>query len=155
MVPFKGLIIDLNAERDFAENKIENFSINNLQYYPQNSNISGNFGISTIMIKTAFNHSDGQGSKTFDEFRKNRTIIARRLYERSNFSELTSEIDEYPIGYGKNQQSVLLHSFIAAYSGIDPYKINLNPIRQTPLPNWNLKLTFKCSKCNHNEKSNN
>ena len=35
MVPFKGLIIDLNAERDFAENKIENFSINNSQYYPK------------------------------------------------------------------------------------------------------------------------
>ena len=141
MVPFKGLIIDLNAERDFAENKIENFSINNSQYYPQNSNISGNFGISTIMIKTAFNRSDGQGSRTFDEFRKNRTIIARRLYENSNISELKSEIDGYPFGYGKNQQSVLLHSFIAAYSGIDPYKINLNPIKQMPLPNWNLKLT--------------
>ena len=141
MVPFKGLIIDLNAERDFAENKIENFSINNSQYYPQNSNISGNFGISTIMIKTAFNRSDGQGSRTFDEFRKNRTIIARRLYENSNISELTSVIDGYPLGYGKNQQSVLLHSFIAAYSGIDPHKINLNPIKQTPMPNWNLKLT--------------
>ncbi|MEC8599227.1 MAG: cell surface protein SprA, partial [Bacteroidota bacterium] len=141
MVPLKGLIIDLNAERDFAENKIENFSINNSQYYPQNSNISGNFGVSTIMIKTAFNRSDGQGSTTFNEFRKNRTIIANRLYENTNFSELKNEIDGYPFGYGKNQQSVLLYSFIAAYSGIDPYKINLNPIKQMPLPNWNLKLT--------------
>ena len=141
MVPFKGLIVDLNAERDFAENKIENFSINNLQYYPKNSNISGNFGISTIIIKTAFNRSDGFESKTFENFREYRTIIAGRLSEKNDLLELKNEIDGYPFGYGKNQQSVLLHSFIAAYSGIDPYKINLNPIRNAPLPNWNLKLT--------------
>ena len=141
MVPFKGLIVDLNAERDFAENKIENFSINNQQYYPKNSNISGNFGISTIIIKTAFNRSDGFESKTFEKFREYRTIIAGRLSEKNDLPELKKEIDGYPFGYGKNQQSVLLHSFIAAYSGIDPYKINLNPIRNAPLPNWNLKLT--------------
>ena len=32
-------------------------------------------------------------------------------------------------------------SFIAAYSGQDPERINLNPIRKIPIPNWNLKFT--------------
>ena len=43
--------------------------------------------------------------------------------------------------WNKNQQSVLVHSFIAAYSGLDPTRIKLNPIKTTPLPNWNLKFT--------------
>ena len=37
------------------------------------------------MIKTAFNRSDGQGSRTFDEFREKQNIIARRLYEKVIF----------------------------------------------------------------------
>ena len=51
------------------------------------------------------------------------------------------KLDTRCMGFGKNQQSVLLHSFVAAYSGSDPNRIELNPIKNTPSPNWDLKFT--------------
>jgi cell surface protein SprA len=47
----------------------------------------------------------------------------------------------FPKGFGKNQQEVLLHSFLAAYSGSNPDQMELTPTQKIPLPNWNLKFT--------------
>ena len=141
VVPFNGLIIDFNAERDFTENQLENFRVENQEYLPQNTNILGNFGMSTILLKTSFNPAQGSVSANFEKFRSNRNIIARRLSSQSNFSGLGEDDEGFPLGFGKNQQSVLLHSFVAAYLGTDPNKVDLNPIKKTPLPNWNLKFT--------------
>ncbi len=141
VIPIKGLIIDFSAERDFTENKLENFKVENLEYLPQNSSILGNFGMSTVLIKTAFNSSQESVSNSFEKFREYRSIIALRLSENSSFSNLGNDENGYPLGFGKNQQSVLLHSFVAAYSGVDPNQIGLNPIKRTPLPNWILKFT--------------
>ena len=49
--------------------------------------------------------------------------------------------DGFPNGFGKNQQQVLVNSFLAAFTGKNPETINLNPIRTAPLPNWNIKFT--------------
>ena len=141
LVPLNDLIIEFNAERDFTENKLENFGVENLEYIPKNSSILGNFGMSTILVKTAFNFSIDSENLNFEKFRKNRIIIAKRLSEKSSFSSLGNDEEGYPIGFGKNQQSVLLHSFVSAYSGSDPNQVELNPIKKTPLPNWNLKYT--------------
>ena len=141
VVPVKGLIIDFNAERDFNENQMENFRVEDLEYLPQNINIIGNFGMSTILLKTAFSPSKSSVSTNFEKFREYRNIISRRLLENSDFIGLGNDKEGYPLGFGKNQQSVLVHSFIAAYSGLDPTRIKLNPIKTTPLPNWNLKFT--------------
>jgi cell surface protein SprA len=141
LVPLKGLIIDFNADRDFTENQMENFRIEDQDYMPQNSNILGNFGMSTVLLKTTFNSSKSTISQNFERFREFRKIIAGRLVENTIFSDLGDDIEGYPLGFGKNQQSVLLHSFVAAYSGTDPSRMELNPIKNTPLPNWNLKFT--------------
>ena len=141
IVPLSGLIIDFNAERDFTENQLENFKVEDQTYLPQNTNILGNFGMSTILIKTAFSPAQGSVSSNFEKFREYRSIVARRLSEESDFSDLGIDAEGYPLGFGKNQQSVLFHSFVAAYSGANPNQINLNPIKKTPLPNWNLKFT--------------
>ncbi|MCD4791466.1 MAG: cell surface protein SprA, partial [Bacteroidales bacterium] len=42
----------------------------------------------------------------------------------------------FPEGYGPNSQYVLLPSFLAAYSGKGPDKVNLDPFHKIPLPNW-------------------
>ena len=70
-----------------------------------------------------------------------RKIIANRLAQNTNFTSLGQNIDGYPVGFGKNQQGVLINSFLSAYSGVNPENISLNPIRNTPLPNWNIKFT--------------
>ena len=141
VVPFKGLIIDLNAERDYSENTLENFKVESQNYIPQNASLFGNFGMSTILIQTAFNNSRGSSSSNFEKFRDARKIIAKRLVQNSSFEALGQNSDGYPVGFGKNQQGVLIHSFLVAYSGVNPENISLNPIRNTPLPNWNLKFT--------------
>ena len=141
VVPLKGLLIDFNAERDFTENQLENFRVQDQDYLPQNTSILGNFGMSTVLLKTAFNPNKSSLSTNFNKFREFRSIIARRLVENTAFSSFGNDKDGYPSGFGKNQQSVLLHSFVAAYSGSDPNRIELNPIKNTPLPNWNLKFT--------------
>ena len=97
--------------------------------------------MSTVLLKTAFNQSKSSVSTNFKKFREFRSIIAHRLVESTIFSSLGDDKEGYPLGFGKNQQSVLLHSFVAAYSGSDPNRIELNPIKNTPLPNWNLKFT--------------
>ena len=141
VVPFKNLIIDFNAERDYSENRLENFKIEDQNYLPQNSSLFGNFGMSTILIQTAFNPSQGSVSSNFEKFRENRLVIANRLAQNSSFENLGNDSEGYPLGFGKDQQGVLMHSFLAAYSGVSPETVSLNPIRSNPLPNWNLKFT--------------
>ena len=120
---------------------MENFRVEDQDYFPQNTSILGNFGMSTVLLKTAFNQSKSSVSTNFKKFREFRSIIAHRLVESTIFSSLGDDKEGYPLGFGKNQQSVLLHSFVAAYSGSDPNRIELNPIKNTPLPNWDLKFT--------------
>jgi len=139
--PFKSLIIDLNAERSYSENINENYLIDQLSYFSQNSNLYGNYGTSTVLIKTAFRNTDINKDINFQNFREYRSIIANRLYEKSLLDSNLPLTEKFPKGYGKSQQDVLIHSFLAAYSGLDPNKINLDPIRNIPLPNWNLKFT--------------
>ena len=141
VVPFKNLIIDFNAERDYSENRLENFKIEDQNYLPQNSSLFGNFGMSTILIQTTFNPSQGSVSSNFEKFRENRLVIANRLAQNSSFENLGNDSEGYPLGFGKDQQGVLMHSFLAAYSGVSPETVSLNPIRSNPLPNWNLKFT--------------
>jgi cell surface protein SprA len=137
----KGLIIDLSAERNFSESLTENFHVINQEYVPLNSNSFGNFGISTILIKTAFKRSKGEASPYFDTFRENRQIIANRLAQERGIPLNQLDQDGYPSGYGKSQQEVVIPAFLAAYSGNDPNSISLDPIKKVPLPNWNLKYT--------------
>lgn len=135
----EDLKIDINANRVYSENFSENFIITDNQYNSLSPNSFGNFAISTILIKTSFKKSDENESITFNNFQNNRLIIANRLALINGSSG--GGIDEfgYPLGYGKNNQAVLIPAFISAYSGQDPSSISLSAIRSTPRPNWSLQ----------------
>ena len=137
----KGLLIDLNAERNFSESITENFNVVNQEYLPLKTNIFGNFGLSTVLIKTAFKRSSGEASPYFEQFRINRQTIAERLATNRGLDLSQRDDENFPLGYGKNQQEVVIPAFLAAYSGMDPNSISLDPIQKVPLPNWNLKYT--------------
>ena len=139
--PFKDLVVDLNAERTYSKNIRENFQVENQEYIPLNSNVYGNFGMSTLLIKTAFNRTRGVTNASFDVFRANRYEIADRLARESGLSTENRDGLGYPQGFGKDQQDVLIAAFLSAYTDTAPDKINLNPIQSFPLPNWNLKYT--------------
>ncbi len=129
----------------------------------------GMFSISTVLIKTAFSQSDENSSAAFDDFRNNRLTIANRLAEEyygagnsiprygddlnpipadpvdpdndpdKKKREIYSNNVGYPIGFGKNSQSVLLPAFIAAYTGTDASSVSKGIFRNFPIPNWTIK----------------
>jgi cell surface protein SprA len=129
----------------------------------------GMFSISTVLIKTAFSQSDENSSAAFDDFRTNRLTIANRLAENYYGSgnaiprygdaanpipadpidpnndpdqkkrEIYTNNVGYPIGFGKNSQSVLLPAFVAAYTGNDAASVSTGIFRSFPIPNWTVK----------------
>ncbi len=141
LAPSKSLIIDLNLDRTFSRNKNENFSVQGNLYTPLNTNVYGNYSISTMMIKTAFKTGVGGENPNFEKFIAYRYPIAERLAETNGIDPSDVDQDGFPKGFGKNQQQVLVNAFLAAFTGVNPRTMNLNPVRTTPLPNWNLKFT--------------
>jgi cell surface protein SprA len=145
----KDLKIDLTGARTYSESLTENFTgiddtgdgLSNA-YDHQIVNTFGNFNISTALIKTAFSQSDEIQSAAFEDFKDNRLVIANRLarefYGNSNYE---TDAEGYPLGFGKNSQRVLLPSFISAYQGSNPDKVELGAFRNIPIPNWQLKYT--------------
>ncbi len=144
--PFNDLQIDLVGNRMYSENYTENYRVNDLgselEYESLTPNAFGNFNISTVLIKTAFSSSDENQSQTFDEFRTNRLKVANRLAEKFyGNSGYPVDAEGYPVGFGKNSQSVLLPSFLSAYSGQKAEKVSLSAFRDVPIPNWDIKYT--------------
>ncbi len=144
--PFNDLKIDLVGNRMYSENYTENYRINDLgselEYESLTPNAFGNFNISTVLIKTAFSASDEIQSQTFDDFRTNRLKVANRLAEEFyGNTAFPVDAEGYPVGFGKNSQSVLLPSFLSAYSGQKAEKVSLSAFRDVPIPNWDVKYT--------------
>jgi cell surface protein SprA len=143
LVPIKDLKIDVTASRIYSENYSENYIIENDLYRSLTPNTTGNFNISTVIIKTAFSTSDENTSQTFENFSDNRLIIAKRLAEEY-YGTTNYPVDTetgYPIGFGSKSQDVLLPSFLSAYKGSDPEKESTGIFRDIPIPNWDLKYT--------------
>lgn len=139
---FPDFKIDLTANRTFAENYSEQYDLQNNQYNSRSPYSFGNFSISTNLLRTAFGESDETTSASFDNFRNNRLVIANRLatergIDISNPANLDAE--NYPIGYGKNAQAVLLPAFLAAYTGENANGVSLGATRNIPIPNWVIK----------------
>ena len=140
--PLKDLTIDLSADRQYSNSYQENYDLQSwLQEQNGLVNESGNFSISTMMIGTVFNKSDEVGSDVFETFKQNRLTIANRLVSDRGEGLGTLDPDGFPERYGKTQQEVLLPAFIAAYTGQDVNRVNLDAFRQIPIPNWNIKYT--------------
>jgi len=128
--PVKDLQIDLIANRIFTNSNSKQLDVIDNAFSNEPINTIGNFSISNIMIKKAF---DGNGDATFSTFKSNRIIIANRLAQKAGLNSTD--------GFGETSQQVLLPAFLAAYSGKDASKISLNTFRSTPIPNW--KITYR------------
>ncbi|MCB4799883.1 T9SS outer membrane translocon Sov/SprA [Neotamlana laminarinivorans] len=146
--PVKDLKIDLVGSRAYYENFSENYQVDtdggNYEYQSLTPNTYGNFNISTVLIKTAFNRSDESTSKVFETFKSNRLKIADKLAQKfynGAVTELERDEDGYPLGFGKTNQAVLIPAFLSAYSGQDANKTSTSAFRDFPIPNWDLKYT--------------
>jgi cell surface protein SprA len=156
---FPDFKIDFTANRTYADNYSEQYDVDAAtgQYNSRSPYTTGNFAISTVMLKSSFKRSDENGSSTFDEFRNNRIIIANRLAaEYYGGTGFPTDAEGYPVGFGKNSQAVLIPSLLAAYTGIGvglfdasgfldeasgarAKSISLDAFRNIPIPNWTIK----------------
>ena len=148
---FPDFKIDLLANRTYSENYSEQYDVSSGDYNSRSPYSTGNFAISTTMIKTAFKTSDEYTSTPFQDFRNNRIIVADRLATQRGIdinNPANLDADGFPVGYGKNSQAVLLPSFLAAYTGfgiLDSHKgetankISLDAFRDIPIPSWTVK----------------
>jgi cell surface protein SprA len=136
------LVIDVNAERNITETYSEQYDAVGGNYNSLAPYNTGNYSISTIMIKTAFKPSDENQSEIFDRFRKNRYAMATRLAEQYyGTSNYVLDADGYPDGFGKNSQRVLVPAFLSAYTGVKTSSVQTGLFSNFPLPNWTLKYT--------------
>jgi len=137
--PFRDFKIRLDVKRNYSQYYTELFrsAIDSARFdlltgtylesfQSQSPNLSGDYNISFLSIKT-FLKGGGEGpSPVFEQFDTNRYAIQNRL-------ELTSGGDAV---YNINSQDVLIPAFLAAYSGKDAGKVGLSPFPRIPLPNW-------------------
>jgi cell surface protein SprA len=139
---FPDFKIDLTADRSYSENSSEQYNVIDGNYRSLSPYSYGMFSISTVLIKTAFSKSDVNGSDAFDDFRSNRLIIANRLASQRGIdlsNPANIDADGFPKGYGKNNQAVLLPSFLAAYTGGNANDVSTGIFRSFPIPNWSIK----------------
>ena len=136
------LKIDLAMDRAYSENFSEQYDVTDGQYNPRSPYSYGIFSISTVLIGTSFLESNENSSVAFDDFRLNRLTIANRLATQRGIdinNPANLDTEGFPLGYGKNNQAVLLPAFLAAYSGSDASKVSLGIFRNFPIPGWAVK----------------
>ncbi|WP_124978828.1 T9SS outer membrane translocon Sov/SprA [Nonlabens xiamenensis] len=140
----KDLSIDILGNRAYQETYNENFRIDpdELRYQQLTPNTFGNFSISNMMIRTAFQPSTIDQSDTFETFKDNRLLVANRLAEEF-YGNTAFNRDQFgfPEGFSRNSQRVLFPAFVAAYEGRDVQKQDNNVFKDIPLPNWTVKYT--------------
>ena len=140
------LKIDLLGDRSYSENFSEQYDVGtDGGYNPRSPYSFGIFSISTVLIGTSFSTSNEVRSSAFDEFRKNRLIVANRLAtERGIDINNPASLDSkgFPIGYSSSNQAVLLPAFLAAYSGTSANHVSFDIFKSFPLPNWAIKYTW-------------
>ncbi|MDR0507457.1 MAG: cell surface protein SprA [Dysgonamonadaceae bacterium] len=146
--PFAGMKINLTASRvDSRRDEV---------YYMYNNpapRFNGNFNMTTISLRSIFEKADsknGYYSKSFEDFLKNRQIIASRLeniysgvrYPSTGFMEGNSSAGQQynPLNgaVDLNSVDVLVPAFFAAYAGGNANKTSLSffPALKQLLPNW-------------------
>lgn len=136
--PFKGLKIDLTANRTM--------STNNSRYYysdspdPYSEQIGGNFSMTYITIGSAFegaNIDNNHYSQAFEDFKKYRVDISNRLGSSGHIYEAE---EGYTEGYGSLSQDVMGPAFLASYGWYyDETNVPLDIFQKIPLPNWSIK----------------
>ena len=152
LVPIPDLKIELNASRSFSDNTSEFLIFSDQDGWGGfNKSFSGNFSMSIISIGSSFENlgkSEAQDSKVWNQFRKNREIIARRLDQsrvpNPDFGYTPGSFDPntgFPLGYSGSSQQVLIPAFLAAYTGKSAESIPLTPFPSAKfmLPNWRIQ----------------
>ncbi len=139
MEPLPGLRIDLNANQNTSLNHQEIWRFDGTMFNTFNPVETGNYSVSFLSLNTAFTSDNSDhSSDVFEKMRNNRYDISRRLSNENPNSGGVTDPSGYFKGYSQTSQQVLIPAFLAAYSGKDPNKINLDPQKTGIKPNWRI-----------------
>ena len=148
--PIAGLKIKLNGNRTDNRSTQIQFMYDNPTYIYGGSYVKTHIALATAL--RTVKADDNYHSAVFDKFLENVPIIADRLQERymgtiypdAGFIHGTSMAgNTYSLDNGainKSSSDVLIPAFMAAYSGKDAHKVNLDPFPgiKAILPNWRI-----------------
>lgn len=135
--PVNGFRINLDFNRRMNLNEQEIFRYDAIedQFREFGKVETGTFSTSFFSLGTTFRTDNKDNtSRTFQELRDNRRIIADRLAKNNIIDTATG----FPKGYGPTSQQVLIPSFLAAYTNKDPKAISLDLFPKIPAPNWRI-----------------
>ena len=151
MEPLPGFKIQLNGKRYLAQSSSIIYSYDYLQ-----ENMTGSFNITQVAIGTMFGRVGKQeenfANATYDQFLANRELLTGRVQKQYEGMILPSTgfMSNIPAGtvynpskHGRvssNSADVLVPAFLAAYTGRDASKMDLNPFLGILkiLPNWSV-----------------
>jgi len=137
--PFKDLNINLSLTRNYGRNSGEFFRWNSISdaFESQSKFETARLTYSTITWNSAFvKQGRDYQSSVFQNMLTNRQTVSQLMGgQNQNSSSLPSG---YNSGYSGSQQDVVVGAFLTAYTNSKVNDRNINPIRNIPLPNWNI-----------------
>jgi len=140
--PLPSLKIELTANRNKSKNNSEFFRwaeinsiLNDSDFVHQSPTESGNFSMSFVTWKTAFEKANKDySSEAFTTFLKNREVISHQYaYYNDNSG---GQIGNYYQGYDSTSQVTMMYAFLSAYSGKKPLNYPRETFPKIPRPNW-------------------
>jgi cell surface protein SprA len=142
--PISDLRVDLNFARTRSTNTSVLFRYDDTTQTFRDINdpiVSGSYSITFNAISSTFSKELSNGnSEVFEQFQENRKIIAQRLAQDPNKPGGLLDSNDFPAGYSRNSQDVLIPAFLAAYGGEDVNKVGLSAFPSIPDLNW--KVTY-------------
>jgi cell surface protein SprA len=136
--PFKDFNVELKMNRNYGRNSGEFYRWNTqtTAFEGQSKFETATLTYSTLTIGTAFANVNGNSSQVFQNLLANRQSVSQVVgADNPNSNILPSG---FYSGYSGSQQEVVLGAFLTAYSDVGVNSKSINPIKNTPLPNWSI-----------------
>lgn len=139
--PIRDMKIDLTCTENYSSRETFYYKYSSILDYvdgPLSYTMTGSYTATAWSFRTALKDRD----KLFQQFLDSRMVVAERLAAMNdnpycdNLVRDTVTGQYYPAGYGANQPTVLLTSFLATYLGEDPATRPFSPFLKMPLPSW-------------------
>ena len=137
--PFKDFNVELKMNRNYGKNSGEFYRWNTqtAAFEGQSKFETATLTYSTVTIGTAFvKFGSDFSSQVFQNMLANRESVSQVIgADNPNSNILPSG---FYSGYSGSQQEVVLGAFLTAYSNAGVNSKSINPIKNTPLPNWSI-----------------
>ena len=141
--PIRDFKVELNATQNYQMHDqyyYKYVSIHDAVDGPLSYVMAGSYTTTVWSMATTFVPTD----ELYAAFLDNRRVVADRLAAANSDPRCDQMVldtmngEFYPFGYGANQQTVLLTSFLSTYLGKDANSYSYSPFLKMPLPNWSI-----------------